>query len=132
MVPVWLGVLAPQFPIGLTYGTPIEILVGDDLQKAAGSGVTPDIRLQVKVKDMDASEGIQILINDVSVPHTNVQRVTPDLFEARVAALPFHRGVNRIVVLPGPGCVARVQNREGTGKFAATVEGLGLVVHYGP
>ena len=88
------------------------------------------IRLRVRVSNVDASEGIQILVNDVPVPQTNVQRVTPDSFEAsgRGSALAPRR--QQIVVLPGPGIVARIQNREGTAPLPATIDGVELAVHY--
>jgi len=41
-------------------GTPIELVVGDDVQKAAREGLLAEMRLQVKVSDMDESEGITL------------------------------------------------------------------------
>ena len=120
----------PQFPIGLIYGTPIEMVVGDDVQEAARQRLLAEMRLQVRVSNVDEGEGIQIVINDTPVPQTNIQRAAPDAFEARVEAPPLRRGINQVVVLPGPGAVARVQNREGTAPLPATVDRVELAVDY--
>ena len=122
--------LAPQFPIGLMHGTPIEMVVGDEVEEAARHGLLEAMRLRVRVSNVDAGEGIQILVNDIPVPQTNIQRAAPDSFEALVEAPPVRRGVNQVVVLPGPGAVARVQNREGTALLPATIDGVELAVHY--
>jgi len=55
-------------------GTPIELVVGDDVQKAAREGLLAEMRLQVKVSDMDESEGITIKVNGVPVPVADIAR----------------------------------------------------------
>lgn len=131
--PYGLGSAPPQFPVPLIYGTPIEIVVGDDVQKAAREGLLAEIRLQVKVANMDGSEEIRIQINGVPVPAIDIQRVAQDSFEALVQAPPLRRGINAIVILPGLHSVGRMPNTEAqraTGGFVSTVEGLDLSVRY--
>ncbi len=120
-----------QFPVWLIEGTPIQLVVGDDVQKAAHEGLLDEMRLQVQVSNMDESEGITIMINDVPVSVADMERVAPDSFEALVQAPPLRRGINEIVVLPGLNSVARIPNTiQGEAKFVSTVEGLDLSVRY--
>ncbi len=120
----------PQFPIGLIYGTPIELVVGDDLQQAAQQGLIEEMRLQVQVSNMDESEGLRILINETPVAAAGIQRVAPDSFEAIVQTPPLRQGTNEIVVLPGPNSMGRIQSRDLTWKFPSAVDGLQLSVRY--
>jgi len=91
-------------------GTPIELVVGDDVQKAAREGLLAEMRLQVKVSDMDESEGITIKVNGVPVPAADIERVAEDSFEATVSAPPLRQGINHIVILPGPGSLGRLSS----------------------
>ncbi len=125
-----------QLPVRLIGGTPIELVVGDDLAKAARQGILAEARLQVKVANVDESEGITIRVNGVSVPAESIGRVSEagpvtalfshykaegDTFEAVVTAPPVQRGINHITVLPGPGCI---------GRLSSTVTWVELLVRY--
>ena len=63
--------LAPhwsQSPISsLCLGLLVELVVGDDLARAARQGILEEARLQVNVANMDESEGITIKINGTVV-----------------------------------------------------------------
>ncbi len=111
----------PQFPVRLIDGTPIELVVGDDVQKGTEDAILEEMRLKVKVGNMDESEGITIKINGISVPRENIERVNGETFEAVVTAPPVHQGINHIVVLPGLNSI---------GRLSSTVTWLELSVRY--
>ncbi len=113
--------LAPQFPVRLIDGTPIELVVGDDVQKATEEAILEAMRLQVKVGNMDESEGITINMNGAAVPVEGIKRVDAETFEAVVTAPPVRRGINQIVVLPGLNSI---------GRLSSTVTWLKLSVRY--
>jgi len=119
----WRGMVnRPRwFPIRLTDGDPIELVVGDDLQKASQKGLLQEMRLSVFVDKMGAKEGIDIWINDAPIPQDKIKRVSANRFQATVSAPPLKQGINQIVILPGPGCI---------GRFASAVTGLELSVRY--
>jgi len=108
-------------PIRLIDGTPIELVVGDDVQKATQQAMLAEMRLQVKVGNMDESEGITINMNGAAVPVENIKRVDKETFEAVVTAPPVRRGINQIVVLPGVNSI---------GRLSSTVTWLELSVRY--
>jgi len=110
-----------RFPIRLVDGTPIPLVVGDDVQSASQAGTIDEMRLRVEVRNIDESEGIAIRINDVRLPPEKIQRVEERAFEATVTAPPLHRGSNEIVVLPG---------LNSTGRLSSEVTGLQLAVRY--
>ena len=110
-----------QFPVRLIDGTPIELVVGDDLVKAARQGILEEACLRVKVANMDESEGITITINSTSLPADTIKRVDAETFEAVVTASLLQRGINHIVILPGLHSI---------GRLSSTVEGLELPVRY--
>ena len=112
---------APQFPKRLIGGTPIEVVVGDDLEKAANEGILDEVRLEVRVADMGENEGITIKVNGSALPADSIRRVDVQTFHAAVTAPPLQRGINRITVLPGRGS---------TGRLASSVTGLELAVRY--
>ena len=111
----------PQFPVRLIDGTPIELVVGDDLATATGQGILDEARLRVKVSNMDKEEGIAIKINGTSVPSEVIHRADAETFEAVVGAPPLKQGINRIVILPGRKCL---------GRFSSAVSELELAVRY--
>ena len=110
-----------QFPVRLIDGTPIELVVGDDVQRATHEGILEEMRLEVKIGNMDEGEGIVIKINGVSAPRENIERADMDTFDAVVTAPPVRQGINEIVVLPG---------RHSVGRLSSTVTGLELQVRY--
>ncbi len=110
-----------QFPVRLIDGTPIELVVGDDIEKAMREGILEEMRLQVKVSNMDENEGITIKINGAAVPVENTKRVDAETFEAVVTAPPVRRGINQIAVLPGVNSI---------GRLSSTVTWLELSVRY--
>ncbi len=110
-----------QFPVRLIDGVPIELVVGDDLQKAAGKGMIEELRLEVKVENVDPNERVAIQINGVQVPDVAVQRVADDTFQAAVQTPPLRRGINHIVVLPGLDSIGRLSSR---------LTGMSLSVRY--
>ena len=130
--PYGYEVVPSQFPVGLIYGTPIELVVGDDVQEAAREGLLAEACLLVRVGNLDESEGITVIVNRDPVPTTAVKRTAKDSFEAALQAPPLRRGSNEVVVLPGPNSVGRVSNthEKSMGQFASTVEGLQLSVRY--
>ncbi len=107
--------------VRLIDGTPIELVLGDDLAKAARQGTLQEARLRVKVANMDESEGITIKINGTSVPADAMDRVDAEAFEASVTAPPIERGINHIVILPGLNSI---------GRLSSTVTSLELSVRY--
>ena len=109
------------FPVALIPGTPIQVVVGDDVRSAAGGGRKPELRLTVKVAALGAQEGIRIRVNGGVVPQEAVARAAADRFEARLTAPPLRQGINQVVVLPGPGTV---------GRLASAVTDLEVSVRY--
>ena len=108
-------------PVRLVHGTPLEIVVGDDLEAAAARGLTPTAQLDIHLANHDPKGGITLQINGVQLPADEVARLAPDTFTAAVPAQLLRRGVNTVTVLPGPGSAARL---------AAQVTGMSLAVTY--
>ena len=141
----WCGMTnqPPRFPVRLIDGTPIELVVGDDVEKAAREGLLAGMRLEMKVSNLDENEGITVKINGVRVPASNIQRLAEDRFAGRryaprqsgtsleplagdcfaatVSAPPLRQGINQIVILPGPHSI---------GRLSAAVTWLELSVRY--
>lgn len=110
--PVYIGYNSrpPQFPVRLVADIPIELMVGDDLAKAAQQGVLKEVRLHVKVANMELVEGITIKINGTPVDARVIHRVDLETFEAVVTTSPLRLGINKIVILPGLNSVARLSS----------------------
>jgi hypothetical protein len=104
--------VAPQqFPVGLVHGTPVELFVGDDVRGAAEDGTLDSMELRIEVAHMHVSEGIDVLINGVRVPPTEVRRTGETEFKVNPGAPLLEQGANKIVVLPGKGSVGRVSSK---------------------
>ncbi len=129
---------ASPFPVRLAAGDPIELVVGDDVEKAAREGVLGRMLLRLQVRNLDffpelsetnlkndvlSDERIAIHINGARIPDKDIERADKDTFVALVTAPPLKRGINRIVVLPGPNSV---------GALSATVDAVELAVDYKP
>ncbi len=112
---------ARQFPIRLVDGTPAELVVGDDVERAMQEDMLDEMRLRVNVSNVDESEGVVIKINGTSVPTENIEHPEAGYFEALLAAPPLRQGINEITVLPGRGSI---------GRLSSTVTGLELSVRY--
>lgn len=100
----------PRFPLSLIAGTPIELMVGDNLAKAAQQGILKDVRLRVKVAEMEQVEGITIKINGTPIPAREIDRLDSETFEAAVTTPPLRQGINQVVILPGLNSVARLSS----------------------
>jgi len=111
----------PQFPVRLLDGTPIELVVGDDVNRADGMGLLETIQLRLDVDEMDETEGVRVTVNDQSIPPTDIRRVETNAFEATLPARVLRRGINKIIVLPGPGSM---------GRLASVVTAATLSVRY--
>jgi hypothetical protein len=105
------------FPVRLIDGTPIDLVIGDDLSKTEN---IESMNLRIFVGEVKESEGIQVFINGKPLPPESIERKDVDVFSAAVSS-PIKRGVNSIVVLPGPGSLAR---------FASRVNHVELIVDY--
>jgi len=105
----------------LIYGPTVEIVVGDDIERAARDGLLKEIRLEVGVSKMHMVEGINIKVNGKRVPAGDVERVAKSSFGALLQPSSVKRGINRIELLPGP---------RSTGRFSSKVTGLKLWVRY--
>ncbi|MFH0965785.1 MAG: hypothetical protein V2A58_17440 [Planctomycetota bacterium] len=125
-----------QFPVPLVGGDAIELVVGDDVAAAAKAGTVGRMTLTVKVSDLNhqtsltdvvnnvpSGENIAIEVNGVQLPSECIRRLDDETFAAEVTAPPLVRGVNRIRVFPGPGCV---------GSLKSNVTYLEIFVNYPP
>ncbi len=70
---------------------------------------------------MAAGEGIAVEVNGARVPSASLERTGETSFAARLQKEPLKRGLNSIVVLPGP---------DSTGRLSSRVTGLELQVRY--
>ena len=110
-----------QFPVRVIDGTPIELVVGDDLPKAQKKGMLNEARLTVTVTNMDEAESIGVQINGMELLDSSVERVDEETFEVPVPVRLLRRGINQITVLPG---------LNSTGRLSSEVTGLQLQVDY--
>lgn len=108
-----------QFPVGLVEARPIELVVGDNV--AGPDRPASELLLNVSVEDLAAGEGIAVEVNGARVPSDSLERTGETSFAARLQKEPLRRGLNSIVVLPGPGSA---------GRLASRVTGLELEVRY--
>lgn len=98
---------------------PIELVVGDDF---GGAKQPPsELLLQISVEDVAAGEGIALEVNGACVPSDSLKRTGETSFAARLQQEPLKRGLNSVVVLPGPAS---------TGRLSSRVTGLELEVRY--
>ena len=115
-------VLGPDpFPQHLVHGASFQIVVGDDVERAAREGLLKEMLLKVDVDQMHHVEGINIRVNGIKVSADDSKRVNKDSFELLLEAPPLKQGLNEIVVLPG---------RNSIGRLASVVTGLDLWVRY--
>ena len=108
-----------QFPVRLMEAGPIELVVGDEF---GGVEQPPsELLLKISVADVAAGEGIAVEVNGARVPSASLERTGETSFAARLRKEPLKRGLNSIVVLPGPNS---------TGRLSSRVTGLELQVRY--
>lgn len=108
-----------QFPVRLVEARPIELMVGDDVGEAERPA--SELLLKISVADVPSGEGIAVEVNGARVPSSSLERTGKTSFAARLQAEPLKRGLNEVVVLPGP---------DATGRLASRVTGLELQVGY--
>ena len=108
----WCGYsnLPDLYPVRIIDGAPVELVVGDDVQKAAEEGKLDALELRIKVAQMQMSEGINVIANGVSVPSSKIQRTGEREFRVDLSTPPLRQGINEIVVLPGKGSFGRVNS----------------------
>ena len=70
---------------------------------------------------MPSGEGIAVEVNGARVPSVSIERIGETSFAVRLQEEPLKRGLNSIVVLPGP---------DSTGRLSSRVTGLELEVRY--
>ncbi len=108
-----------QFPVRLMEARPIELVVGDDF---GGAKQPPSkLLLRISVEDVAAGEGIAVEVNGARVPSDSLKRTGETSFAARLRKEPLKRGLNSVVVLPGPNS---------TGRLSSRVTGLELEARY--
>ena len=115
------NVLPERFPVAIVYGIPIELVVGDDIHKAATMGILQDIRLAISVKNLESYEEIAVKINGKKVPAPDINRTNAQQFDAMVQPSLLRRGINEIVIVPGPHSI---------GRISSVVTGFKLSVNY--
>ncbi len=108
-----------QFPVRLVDGTPIELVVGDDLREAGRSASKR--LLKISVADLAPGEDIVVEVNGTRVSAAGVERTGETSFAVRPQAPLLQQGVNTIVVLPGLNAM---------GRLSSKVTGLELLVRY--
>lgn len=108
-----------QIPVGLVEASPIELVVGDELGEAQQQ--PSELLLKISVADVASGEGIAVEVNGARVPSASLERTAAHSFAARLRKEPLKRGLNSIVVLPGPNS---------TGRLSSRVTGLELQVRY--
>ena len=108
-------------PVRIIDGSPIELVVGDDVERAEREGRIKSLRLRLQISNLGADENIAIQINQVQLAADAIRRVDENSLEAAVGAPPLRRGINQIVFLPG---------RNSIGRPSSTVRSLELVAAY--
>ena len=108
-----------QLPARLMEATPIELVVGDDVGQADRQA--SELVLNISVEEVAAGEGIAVEVNGARVPSASLERTGDESFTARLQEEPLKRGLNTIVVLPGP---------DSTGRLSSKVTGVELQVRY--
>ena len=103
----------------LVEARPIKLVVGDDV---GGADRPPcELLLKIGVADVAAGEGIAVEVNGAPVPSASLERTGETSFTARLQQESLKRGLNTMVVLPGPNS---------TGRLSSRVTGLELRVSY--
>ena len=97
-------------PVRLIDGTPVELVVGDDVQQAQSQQSLAELRLELKVANMTDAEGIAIRVNGTSVAPENIERLDANTFQAHLTAPPLRRGINQLVFLPGPHSAGQISS----------------------
>lgn len=121
----WPGAL----PVGLVYGTPVKIIIGDDL-----SGTDARARLTVQISGLEMSTNLAdviagIIPSEAVMMHVNgklvadVKRLDKTTYTAHVPTALLRRGVNEVRVMPGKGS---------SGRIAAKVESMQMLIDYPP
>ena len=121
----WPGAL----PVGLVYGTPVKIIVGDELK-----GTDARARLTMTISGLDISnnladviagvipgEAVMVRVNGKLV--ADVKRLDKTTYTADVPTALLQRGVNEVRAMPGKGSSARI---------AAKIESMELLIDYPP
>ena len=111
----------PQFPVRLLDGTPIKLVVGDDLRRSADGNRMANAKLHIEVDHMDPKEDVRIAANGHWIPANSIERTSQQVFEADVPVHSVRRGINSIEVLPGP---------QSMGRLASVVNAVALRVSY--
>ena len=108
-----------QFPVRMVEARAIELMVGDDVGVAERPA--SELLLIISVADVPSGEGIAVEVNGARVPYAALERTGETSFAARLQQESLKRGLNEVVVLPGP---------VSTGRLASRVTGLELEVRY--
>ena len=115
------NILPERFPVAIVYGIPIELVVGDDIHKAATMGILKDIQLAISVENLETQEEITVKINGNKIPAPDIKRTNDQQFDATVQPSFLRRGINEIVIVPGPHSI---------GRISSVVTGFTLAVNY--
>lgn len=110
-----------QFPVKLLHGTPVELMIGDDVRQAAAEGKLDSLELRIEAANVHIDEGIDIVVNGIPVPRADVRRTSEGEFKASLDASMLRQGVNRIAALPGRGSA---------GRLSSEIAWVDLSVHY--
>jgi hypothetical protein len=110
-----------QLPVRLIDGTPVELVVGDDVEEACAGDQLEELRLRVQVADVSKTAAIAVQVNGTSVSREKIQRADETTFDVDLSAPPLHQGINRLVFLPGLGS---------SGRLSSQVTGVELSVGY--
>ena len=110
-----------QLPVRLIDGTPVELVVGDDVEQAWANDEIAELRLRVRVADVSPEAAIAVGVNGSSVSAEKIRRPDETTFEVDLSAPPLRQGINHLVFLPGP---------KSSGRLGSRVTGLELSVGY--
>jgi hypothetical protein len=110
-----------QLPVRLIDGTPVELVVGDDVAGAFAGDQLEGLRLRVQVADVSEGAAIAVQVNGTLASPEKIRRADETTFDVDLSAPPLRRGINQIVFLPGVGS---------SGRLSSHVTGAELSVRY--
>ncbi|MHC4402823.1 MAG: hypothetical protein ACYTG0_24445 [Planctomycetota bacterium] len=110
-----------QLPVRLIDGSPVELVVGDDVEEAQAQGTLDTMVLRVSVGELPETAGMTVQVNGVSISPEAVRRADAESFEIAAGAPPLRRGLNELVFLPG---------RHSSGRLSSQVTSVELSVQY--
>ena len=115
--------VSASLPVRLIDGTPVELIVGDDVKAGEETDKLKRAHLLVGVANVSEGESITVHVNGTAIDADKVKRTDETSFGIDLPAASLQRGLNEMVFLPG---------LKSSGRLGAEIVSVRLSIEYHP